>query len=211
MKRRFFAFGTALALMAGVVGGFTVKPAAAEFDPNEGYLSDCLSLTVEGFESCLEAIISLIQQTLTLPPVANPNVDLQEIIHNALDPVLDAISGIFQNAPVNTQTIAAPQQAPLVPDVVGTIGNTLNNLTNSVSGAVGTSAGPAFALPEILGNLPKVPLAKVIKLQGINDFSQPAESPFSSADLAGMAALAGIALIGGTSVVRRRVTAKANS
>lgn len=214
MKRRFFSIVTAVALLGTAFGGFiaaSATPAAADFNPNEGYLDACLDLTPEGFESCLEAIVLIVNETLEFvfdPGVAGPNIDLQEIIHNAVDPVLESLQNLFNIPSLATPSVAAPQQAPLVPDVVGTIGNTLSNLTDTVSNA---AALPVLAPAKVLQNLPNSPVGKILKLQNVNDSAASSESPFSSADLAGMAAIAGLAMIGGTSAIRRRSVAKAKA
>lgn len=213
MKKRIVSLIASVALLGSIFGvAFRPTPAAAAFDPNEGYLSDCLNIPAPGaFESCLEAIIALIRQTLNLPPVLGPEVNVPEIIHNAVDPVLQSISQIFQIPAVNTQSVAAPSAPALVklPDVAGTIGNTLSKLTDSVSTA---AALPAVAPKGLLDNLSKTPISKVLHLQGISaDTGVKSDSPFSSADLMGMAAVAGLAMLGGTTVLRRRMVAKAGA
>lgn len=214
MKRRFFSIVTAVALLGTAMGGIfaaTATPAAADFNPNEGYLDACLGLGPGDFEECLEAIVQIVNETLEFvfdPGTLGPNINLEEIIHNAVDPVLESLQNIFNIPSLATPSVAAPQQAPLVPDVVGTIGNTLSNLTDTVSNA---AALPVLAPTKALSNLSNTPVGKILKLQNVNDSAASSESPFSSADLAGMAAIAGLALIGGTSAVRRRAVAKAKA
>lgn len=200
-------------------------PGSGGFNPEHGNLSDCLAILRPAFIHCTEAIVLDIQIILNyfthLGTVgfssSSSNQAAPASNRNAIDPVLGALGNSVNltNVLPNYSASAATSAPQLIPTgsnggVAGVIGSTISAFTSTVS----HSATPSIVLPvKALAALPQTPIAKVIKLQGISDLNAAPEtaSPFSQSDLAGMAAIAAMAIIGGATVIRRRDTAKAEA